>query len=498
MIQIPIPEPVEWIIRKLEEAGFEAYAVGGCVRDTILGRTPGDWDITTSALPEQVKSIFRRTIDTGIEHGTVTVMIKHEGFEVTTYRVDGDYQDGRHPTSVTFTPSLVEDLKRRDFTINAMAYRPGEGVTDRQTADGLIDSADRQTADGLLIHNAGCQTADKPAHADRGIVDCFDGMSDLKNKIIRCVGDPEERFREDALRMMRAVRFSAQLGFTIEENTKAAIKKLAGNLRLISQERIQAELLKLITSPHPDYIRTAYETGITAIVLPEFDRMMETPQRNSFHALSVGEHTIQSLLHVDADPILRLTMLFHDMGKPDCLRIDDDGTTHFKQHALVGADIARDALRRLKFDNYTIDNVTALVRWHDAMRDCVSTDSVRTDHPIANKRTIRRLVSRIGRDRFPWLMQVNLADNLAKTEFAKQVHLPALEAIQAAYEEIIAAEDCLTLKELAVCGKDLIAMGIQPGKEIGRILGECLEWVLDEPERNRKEVLAEYVKSLRN
>lgn len=452
MIQIQIPESVELIIKKLEEHGFEAYAVGGCVRDTILGRTPGDWDITTSALPEQVKSIFRRTIDTGIEHGTVTVMIGQVGYEVTTYRVDGDYQDGRHPTSVTFTPSLVEDLKRRDFTINAMAYRPGEGV-----------------------------------------VDCFDGLADLENKIIRCVGDPKERFREDALRMMRAVRFSAQLGFTIEDNTKAAIKQMAGNLRLISKERIQAELLKLITSPHPDYIRTAYETGITKIVLPEFDRMMETPQKNSFHALSVGEHTIKSLLHVDADPILRLTMLFHDMGKPDCLRIDADGTTHFKQHALVGADITRNALRGLKFDNHTIDNVTALVRYHDSMRDCVA---ARQTPPVVNKRALRRLVSAIGRERFPLLMEVNLADNLAKTEFAKETHLPALDAVREAYEEIVEADDCLTLKELELNGKDLMAMGIAPGKEIGRILGACLEWVLDEPERNKKELLTEYVKSL--
>ena len=452
MIQIQIPEPVELIIKKLEEHGFEAYAVGGCVRDTILGRTPGDWDITTSALPEQVKSIFRRTIDTGIEHGTVTVMIGQVGYEVTTYRVDGDYQDGRHPTSVTFTPSLVEDLKRRDFTINAMAYRPGGGV-----------------------------------------VDCFDGLADLENKIIRCVGDPKERFREDALRMMRAVRFSAQLGFTIEDNTKAAIKQMAGNLRLISKERIQAELLKLITSPHPDYIRTAYETGITAIVLPEFDRMMETPQKNSFHALSVGEHTIKSLLHVEADPILRLTMLFHDMGKPDCLRLDDDGTTHFKQHAIVGADITRSALRGLKFDNHTIDNVTALVRYHDSMRDCVA---ARQTPPVVNKRALRRLVSSIGRERFPLLMEVNLADNLAKTEFAKETHLPALDAVRKAYEEIVEADDCLTLKELELNGKDLMAMGIAPGKEIGRILGACLEWVLDEPERNKKELLTEYVKSL--
>jgi len=220
---------------------------------------------------------------------------------------------------------------------------------------------------------------------------------------------------------------------------------------------------------------------------------METPQKNSFHALSVGEHTIESLLHVEANPILRLTMLFHDMGKPDCLRIDADGTTHFKQHAIVGADITRNALRSLKFDNHTIDNVTALVRYHDSMRDCVA---ARQTPPVVNKRALRRLVSAIGRERFPLLMEVNLADNLAKTEFAKETHLPALDAVREAYEEIVDADDCLTLKELELNGKDLMAMGIAPGKEIGRILGACLEWVLDEPERNKKELLTEYVKHL--
>lgn len=476
-----IPEHVEFIIHKLEEAGFEAYAVGGCVRDTLLGRVPGDWDITTSALPEQVKALFRRTIDTGIEHGTVTVMLGREGYEVTTYRVDGDYQDGRHPSSVTFTPSLIEDLKRRDFTINAMAYRPGEGIVDCRADD--ADVTVRETADR--------RPADKPPHADRGIVDCFDGMSDLKNKIIRCVGDPEERFREDALRMLRAVRFSAQLGFSIEENTKAAIRKLAGNLRLISQERIQVELTKLLTSPHPDYIRTAYETGITAVILPEFDRMMETPQHNLYHCWNVGEHTIHSLQSIDADPILRLTMLFHDTGKPDCLRIDETGNTHFYGHAAISANIAHDVLRRLKFDNHTIDTVSILVRYHDSLRNCVN---IAAESVTANKKAIRRLASKIGRDLFPLLMKVNYADNLAKSDMAKQLIIPCLDVIEEAFREIAAADDCLTLKELAINGKDLMAMGIQPGKEIGRILGECLEWVLDEPERNERETLIAYVK----
>lgn len=440
-----IPEHVSFIIHKLEEAGFEAYAVGGCVRDTLLGRVPGDWDITTSALPEQVKQIFRRTIDTGIEHGTVTVMMGKDGYEVTTYRVDGDYQDGRHPSSVTFTPSLIEDLKRRDFTINAMAYRPGEGI-----------------------------------------VDCFDGMSDLENKIIRCVGDPEERFREDALRMLRAVRFSAQLGFSIEEKTKAAIKKLAGNLRLISQERIQVELIKLLTSPHPDYIRVAYETGITAIVLPEFDRIMETEQHNPFHTMSVGEHTIAALLVIEPDPILRLTMLLHDTGKPDCKSVDPRGNTHFYQHPAVSAEIAHTVLRRLKLDNHTIDDVTTLVRYHDSLRDCVNTG---TEMPVVRKKAIRRLVCKIGRERFPLLMKVNYADNMAKSDLARRLILPCLEIIQEAFDEIIAADDCLSLKELAINGRDLMDMGLKPGKDIGRILSACLELVLEDPEKNEREKL---------
>ena len=227
-MKINIPQKAAQILKTLNAAGYEAYVVGGCVRDSILNRVPGDWDITTSALPEQVKELFHRTVDTGIQHGTVTVMMDKEGFEVTTYRVDGEYHDGRHPDAVTFTRSLEEDLKRRDFTINAMAYHP-----------------------------------------EHGLVDLFGGMKDIDGKIIRCVGDPVERFTEDALRMLRAVRFSAQLGFTVEENTKAALARMSGNLEHVSAERIQTELVKLLVSDHPDYLRTAWETGLTREFLPE-------------------------------------------------------------------------------------------------------------------------------------------------------------------------------------------------------------------------------------
>lgn len=238
-MKITLPYKVEQIIRTIQGAGFDAYAVGGCIRDSILGRTPSDWDITTSARPEEVKKLFPRTVDTGIRHGTVTVMIQKEGFEVTTYRIDGEYEDSRHPKEVTFTANLTEDLKRRDFTVNAMAYNDKEGL-----------------------------------------IDVFGGMKDIEEKIIRCVGEAAERFSEDALRVMRAVRFSAQLGYTIDEKTKDAIKELAPTLKNISAERIQTELIKIAVSPNPDYLRIAYETGVTKAIFPEFDRMMETEQNN--------------------------------------------------------------------------------------------------------------------------------------------------------------------------------------------------------------------------
>ena len=233
MITINLPEKVKFIIDTITAAGFEAFAVGGCIRDSILGRNPADWDITTSAKPEQVKALFAKTFDTGIQHGTITVLLDKEGFEVTTYRIDGEYEDSRHPKEVVFTSNLIEDLKRRDFTINAMAYN--ETV---------------------------------------GLVDEFGGLEDIDRGVIRCVGDPGERFSEDALRIMRAIRFSAQLGYEIEENTKQAIVELADTLQNISAERIQVELVKLLCSPHPDYLKIMYDTGVTKIVLPEFDRCM--------------------------------------------------------------------------------------------------------------------------------------------------------------------------------------------------------------------------------
>ena len=323
-IEIRIPPGAARILRVLEDHGYEAFVVGGCVRDSLLGRNPNDWDITTSALPLQVKALFRRTIDTGLKHGTVTILMDGEPFEVTTYRVDGEYLDGRHPSEVTFTASLQEDLQRRDFTINAMAYSE-----------------------------------------KKGLQDLFGGLPDLEKGLIRAVGDPAKRFGEDALRIMRAVRFAAQLGYEVEEDTVQAMKELAPTLSKISAERIAAELEKLLVSPHPEKLKMAYECGITAVILPEFDRCMETAQNNPHHKYSVGEHTIVSIGNARPDRILRYTMLMHDMGKPSCKTTDEQGIDHFYGHQEVSAQMANDILRRLKSDNETRRSVSKLVRYHD-------------------------------------------------------------------------------------------------------------------------------------
>lgn len=435
MIQIWLPRKVENIIEKIQAAGYEAYAVGGCVRDSILGKEPDDWDITTSAKPEEVKKLFDRTIDTGIQHGTVTVMVGKEGFEVTTYRIDGEYEDSRHPKDVTFTANLKEDLRRRDFTINAMAYNPKDGL-----------------------------------------IDLYEGVQDMERRLIRCVGDAKERFTEDALRMMRAVRFSAQLGYTIEEKTKEAIKELALTIRNISAERIQTELIKLMISSHPDFLRIAYETGITGQIFPEFDICMKTEQNNPHHCYNVGEHILHTLTYVEADKVLRLAMLFHDIGKPRTVTVDEQGITHNHGHAAAGEEIAVQVLKRLKFDNETIDKVRRLVRYHDLKIE-------------RNAKCVRKAINCVGEDIFPYLFSVKYADIMAQSEYQREEKLSELEILKSIYDKIIAEKDCLSLKDLAVTGSDLIAAGMKPGREMGMTLHKLLEAVLEEPERNHKDYL---------
>lgn len=441
-MQINLPGKVKQIITELEAAGYEAYAVGGCVRDSILGKTPDDWDITTSASPMQTKAVFRRTIDTGIAHGTVTVMLDREGFEVTTYRIDGEYEDSRHPKEVTFTASLAEDLKRRDFTINAMAYNDRDGL-----------------------------------------VDLFGGMDDLEKRTVRCVGNARERFTEDALRMMRAVRFSAQLGFSIDTDTEHAIMELAPNLKNISSERIRTELVKLLMSPHPDEIRKAYDLGITAIVLPELDSAFETPQNNPHHMYTVGEHLMHCLMHTRADRCLRIAALLHDIGKPASKTTDTDGIDHFHGHVEIGEQMAGEILRRLKFDNDTITRVKTYIRHHDDQID-------------PNPRAVRRSAGRIGEDYFNGVLELKRADCLAQSVYMREEKLDGLDRVEALYQEILDSRQCISLKDLAISGKDLIAAGVPQGRKIGEILSKLLEEVLEEPARNTHENLLERTKTL--
>lgn len=451
-MKFQLPEKVQYIIDTLINNGYEAYAVGGCVRDLILGKSPEDWDITSSAKPQELKRVFRRTVDTGIVHGTVTVLLDKEHFEVTTYRLDGIYEDNRHPKEVSFTGDLKEDLKRRDFTINAMAYN----------------------------------------HSD-GIIDLFGGMDDLQNRLIRCVGDAKERFDEDALRLLRAVRFSAQLDFLIEEETKLAIKEKAELLRHISAERIRVELTKLLVSDNPDRLRLLYELGISKVILPEFDRMMVTGQKNIHHAYNVGEHTIRTVCAVAGTisenrfsaqkrTILRWTMLLHDIEKPNTITMGKDGQNHFYGHQEKGAITARRILKDLKFDNETLEAVVHLIRWHDYRFTLTA-------------KGIRKAAAKIGKDYMELLFEVNYADTSGKNPKNNQEKFKQLEEAKRLYREMLDNNECVSLKDLQINGKDLIAAGFKPGRGMGLILNRLLEAVVEEPSLNDKETLLSLAKS---
>lgn len=396
MIKIDVPKNVKLIIKILENNGYEAYAVGGCVRDAILNKEPNDWDITTSAMPEEVKKLFRKTIDTGIAHGTVTVMIEKVGYEVTTYRIDGEYEDGRHPKNVEFTSNLIEDLKRRDFTINAMAY------------------------------------SDK-----NGIVDEFDGIGDLDRNVIKCVGNPMDRFNEDALRILRAVRFAAVLNFEIEENTKKAIAELAKNLNKISKERIQAELEKLIISRYPDKLNIAYETGITKVIFPEIDRLVD---------IGKFDFIRKKLVEIEPNHYLRWSVLLSQSTKEESKKI----------------------LRGLKFDNKTIDTVSRIVY------------AVNRELP-KNRAEVRKSIYEIGEDLYEMYLQfmkIYMSDRVEE-----------IEKIEKQYRDILASCECISLKTLAVNGRDLIELGAKRGEEVGNGLKFLLYKVLENEKINERDVL---------
>ncbi len=434
-INFQLPPAVFDIIHTIEAHGHEAYAVGGCVRDSILGKVPNDWDITTSASPKEIKSIFNKTFDTGIEHGTVTVRMRGESYEVTTYRIDGEYVDARHPKEVAFTNNLKEDLMRRDFTINAMAYHP-----------------------------------------TRGLVDAFGGIRDMECGIIRAVGRPDDRFTEDALRMLRAIRFSAQLGFDIEEETYGAICRLSGNIERISWERIRMEVEKLLVSDHPERMRDIYETGLSKVFMPEWDALFATEQNSVHHVYDVGEHTIAVLKGLPNEHVLRLAGLLHDIGKPVTRKTDEKGRDHFVGHPQVGARMAKDILRRLKFDNDTIGAVCALVKYHD-------------ERPEPTLRNARRLMARVGDGRMDMLFCLNEADIGGQSDYMREEKLERVARMRTLVAEIRRKNEAVTIAGLAINGRDLANVGVPKGRMMGEILRELLKEVVDEPAMNERERL---------
>jgi len=470
-----VPAPALEALERLERAGHAAYLVGGCVRDSLLGRVPGDWDITSSALPEQTEAVFagERIIETGLKHGTVTVLLGGLPLEITTFRRESGYADHRHPDTVAFTPSLEEDLARRDFTINAMAWSPARGLTDP-----------------------------------------FGGRADLEKRIIRCVGDPKQRFNEDALRILRALRFAAQLDFAIDPATAAAALALRQSLELVSRERLAAELTKLLCGPAVRRIVTEY-WPILALPLPELAPMAGLDQRSPYHCYDVLEHSAAAAEAVPPDKILRWAALLHDAGKPACFTLDEQGRGHFFGHAKPGAELARAALTRLRFDKDTVRRVAALVELHDYPIDPPAEPAgqgsgikdqgsgpvgAAIGHPpeatgirqqaAGADRAIKKLLGRLGEEDFFRLLALKRADALAHHPDYRG-RAAACDRMEARARALLAQKAPFSLKDLAVNGNDLLALGFPRGPMIGQTLNAILDSVLSGELPNEKAALLE-------
>ncbi|WP_251861767.1 CCA tRNA nucleotidyltransferase [Clostridium sp. Marseille-Q2269] len=445
-IKILIPKWVKYIIDTLENQGYEGYIVGGCVRDSLLSKNPNDWDITTNAKPQQIMGIFKnlqcKIIPTGLKHGTVTIIFNNENFEITTYRIDGEYEDNRHPKEVKFTSSLKEDLRRRDFTINAMAYSE-----------------------------------------KNGLVDYFNGVEDLKNKIIRCVGDPLHRYNEDALRMLRCIRFASQLNFHIEKSTKFSIRELSVNISNVSIERIRVELCKILISSKPAYgIRNMVKLNLIDYIIPELKDCIGFEQHNKHHDKDAYDHILCVLENIPNKLELRLSALLHDIGKPKCFSIGDDGQGHFYGHEKISSDITKKILTRLKFDNKTIDKVHKLVYNHMTIDDKLKDSS------------IKKFINRVGIHNLDDLFQLQMADIKG---CAKEYHnFHNVLNLKIKCEKILSEKQPLKVKDLDITGYDLMKLGIRQGKEIGTVLNKLLDIVLEKPNLNNKKDLIELVKSL--
>ena len=443
VFDISLPSDVGYIIEKLNREGFQAFAVGGCVRDSLLGKEPKDWDITTDARPEQVKGLFEKTIDTGLKHGTVTVVLHGENYEVTTFRIDGEYLDNRKPSSVLFTASLDEDLSRRDFTINAIAYHPQEGV-----------------------------------------ISPFDGIRHLQQKLIVAVGKAEDRFQEDALRMLRAVRFSAQLDFTVTEEVLQAIALKSPLIQNISHERIRDELTKTLISQNPMKFVLLRETGILRYVLPEFDRCFDTKQNNPYHVYNVALHTLTAVANIEAEPVLRWTMLLHDVGKAVSKTTDLKGIDHFYGHQKQSVDIAKEILKRLRFDNKSSDRILRLIEHHDRAI-------------TASSKSVRKAAAAAGADIFEDLLKVQEADKRAQNPEYLEKRLIELENIRNIYREITDSKQCVDIRSLAVNGNDLMELGYARGKLLGQALNHLFKLVLEDPALNTKEQLLDIAQKIK-
>ncbi len=440
---INIPQQVNTAIDILEGAGYKAYVVGGAVRDALMDREPGDWDITCSALPSQVKEAFEgfRIIETGLKHGTVTVIVDGMSLEITTFRIDGGYSDNRHPDSVSFTADVQDDLSRRDFTCNAVAYSPGEGF-----------------------------------------VDPFGGIEDIKSKIIRCVGEPDVRFNEDGLRILRALRFSRVLSFDIDPATAAAVHSNVNLLNGISRERVFSELCKIITSADKSFLEEY--SDIFFNIIPELRPEQGCAQNHIRHIFDVWSHTCAAVENAKEDYLIRLAVLLHDIGKPACKTEDEKGVSHFYGHGKAGAAAADEIMRRFRASNKVRNYVVSLVEYHDFVPDKIS------------KKTYKKYLGRFGEEFIRDLFELRRADvsaqNPAFIEEALEQNRKGLEIL----EEIIKEESCLTVKDLAVNGNDLTGAGIVPSPEMGRILNRLFDEVISEKIPNEKSVLLSRAKEL--
>lgn len=448
MVKLTIKPEANHIIHRLQAHGYEAFAVGGCVRNALLGLCPHDWDICTNAKPDEMRAVFADyvTHDFGLKHGTLVVMMGEEPYEVTTYRVDGVYADNRHPEQVSFTDNLTLDLSRRDFTVNAMAYND-----------------------------------------EQGFVDPFSGREDLKNGILRCVGNPDKRFNEDSLRIMRGVRFAATYGFAVEQETAAAIHRNAALLHRIAAERIRVELTGAVCGEHVLPVFAEFR-DVLATVIPELREAFDFEQKNKHHCYDVWEHILHAVAAIGRDPLLRVTMLLHDIGKPRACTTDKYGSRHFKGHQQISADMASVILKRMTFPNAFTADCLQLIIAHDIRFD-------------GTQRQVKRVLQKLGEANMRRLFAVQRADVSAQSDYHRAEKLAAVATAERQFEELVRSRACVALRDLAVNGSDLMAIGYQEGRAVGTALNRLLDAVIDGQLPNEREKLlraAEQFKSIDN